>query len=124
MANKVSKRTLSIQEVINLVQSVDIPVLRIEKDLAIPLSVLQRAMKFNTKKPLPVKYEFLLVDYINKRKIDSLKKNIAAPIISFLYNAPFSIQPAPSEDMLTRSNFLKEIKAGVNYNKSENCDKE
>lgn len=114
MANKASKRSLSVQEVIDLVQSVDVPVLRIEKDLAIPVSVLQRAMRPDTKKPLPVKYEFLLLDYINKKiSISFNKKNTADPLLTESYKDKDLDQSASLEDIETRNYFLKEIKKCV-----------
>lgn len=58
-------RKLTTQEVISMIQKINIPISRIEKDLGIPTNILSRAAKENTKKPLPKKYEDAFISYVN-----------------------------------------------------------
>lgn len=63
---KLAKRALTISQVIELVRSTGLPVMRIERELGIPSPILARALKENTTKPLPVKYERKLVRYVKE----------------------------------------------------------
>ena len=121
MGNKIaSSRTLTVQQVIDLVQSVDIPVLRIEKEVGIPASVLQRSLKLDTLKPLPVKYEEPLKNYI-KLKLGQARATERSRPDQNINNVPVaqkketSASPAEVEN---KNKWLNDVRAAVRLKQS------
>ena len=63
-----NSKKLSIQDVIDIINEINEPVAKIERELGIPKNVLARANKPDTKKPLPKKYEPLLLNYLSQKR--------------------------------------------------------
>lgn len=77
-----SERTLTVQDVIELVKSIPVSVSQIESDLQIPASVLARALPLTTKKPLPVKYELRLLEYVKIKRLQAdAKEKITVEVL-------------------------------------------
>ena len=115
MANKTSKRTLTVLQVIELVKSIDVPVLAIEKKLSIPQSILARALKEDTKKPLPVKYELPLINFVKQHLADQQQKerkatNVMTSVGIDVAKKESNISP---EDQTNKDYWYNEIRSRV-----------
>lgn len=116
MANR-SKRTLTFQQVIDLVKSIDVPVARIEKEIGIPKSVLSRAMT-NEKFPLPVKYELPLTRYVKKhssfteQKVETVKQVLVEKGIE----QPNKETTLSKEEMDNKMYWLNSVREAVSAN--------
>ncbi len=116
MANRTSQRTLTIQQVIDLVESIDVPVMRIEKDLGITSPILARALKLDTKKPLPVKFEQPLIEYVKRHRVllkEEIQKakEVLVDIGSELPEATSNLSQEEMDNKLFWLNAVKEARA-------------
>ena len=116
MGNKVSsRRTLTPQEVIDLVKSINTPVLRIEKELGISPSVLQRALKPDTQKPLPVKFEKPLMDFVSRQLNQSkIIENKREAVLEKTGKDEYKREVSASVDeMDSKRQWLNDVRAAV-----------
>lgn len=69
MKHALLSKSLTVKEVMDLVESINhITVKQIQIDLDIPQPVLARALRLDTKYPLPAKYEMPLMAYVLLKK--------------------------------------------------------